>query len=188
MQMYCHWKGNTSLHSKIYLAWHSSRSHWKYQILICIKNWFDTGLFRFVHVYVVMILKMSHDRKVFFRCIMTPFKRLTLTLTFNPNRFFFCLFLRMTMRVALAPQAAVSQTALRRWPSPAAFSRLPLVTQTCHQVSDGPGASKPLLPPCSENGNSVRNCLCGGGSKRSETVISTIYATGTCFISCTEKS
>lgn len=79
--------------------------------------------------------------------------------------FFVCLFLRMTMRVALAPQVAVSQTAPRLWPSPAAFSRLPPVTPTCHQVSDGPGASKPLPPPCSENGNKGRNYLCGGGSR-----------------------
>lgn len=85
------------------------------------------------------------------------------------------------MRVALAPQAAVSQTAPRLWPSPAAFSRLPLVTRTCHQVSDGPGASKPR-----QQGQKLP--LWGRIEAWCETAISTIYATGKCFISCAEKS
>lgn len=101
---------------------------------------------------------------------------------------FFCIFLRMTMRVALAPQAAVSQTAPRLWPSPAAFSRLPLVTQTCHQVSDGPGASKPLPPPRLENGNKGRNYLCGGGSRHGVRLRLVPFTLQKCFISCTEKS
>lgn len=108
----------------------------------------------------------------------------------SPSDWFcFCISPRMTMRVALALQAAVSQTPPRLWPSPAAFSRLPLVTRTCHQVSDSPGASKPLPPPRLENGNKGRNYLCGGGIEAwCETAISNIYATGKCFISYTEKS
>lgn len=124
-----------------------------------------------LHVYTaVLTLKMFHCNKTLSGVsehddiVLSAFCPAVLS---SPSDcfFFFCIFLRMTMRVARAPQAAVSQTAPRLWPSPAAFSRLPLVTRTCHQVSDGPGARKPLPPPRLENGNKGRNYLCGGGSR-----------------------
>lgn len=120
-----------------------------------------------MYVYtVVMTLRMSQGKKAFSGvseyndAVVSEFVLLSGD---NHHLFFLIIFPRMTMRVALAPQAAVSQTAPRLWPSPAAFSRLPLVTRTCHQVSDGPGASKPLPPPRLENGNKGRNYLRGGG-------------------------
>lgn len=50
-----------------------------------------------------------------------------------------CFSFRMITRVALAPPVAVSQTAPRPWPSPAASNKLPPATQTCPQVSDALG-------------------------------------------------
>lgn len=78
-----------------------------------------------------------------------------------------CFFNRMTMRAALAPPVAVSQTAPRLWPSPAASSRLPLVTRICPQVSDGPGATEAILPPCPENDHQSGLTFSGeGGGSR----------------------
>ncbi len=74
-----------------------------------------------------------------------------------------CFFIRMTTRAALAPPVAVSQTAPRPWPSPAASNRLPPATRTCPQVSDGPGAREAIPPPCSENDHQGRHGFSGGG-------------------------
>lgn len=76
---------------------------------------------------------------------------------------FVCFLIRMTMRAALVPTVAVSQTAPRLWLSPAASSRLPPATQTCPQVNDGPWAAEAILPPCSENDHLGRVGLGGGG-------------------------
>lgn len=52
------------------------------------------------------------------------------------------IFIRMTMRVAPVPRVEVCLIAPRLWPSPAASSRLPPATPTCHQVSNSLRASK----------------------------------------------
>lgn len=71
----------------------------------------------------ISLIKTSLDAKVLLR------------------NFFFFFFIRMTMRVVLAPQVEVCLTAPRLWPSPAAFNRLPPATQTCHLVSNSCGSS-----------------------------------------------
>lgn len=88
---------------------------------------------------------MHQLSRVLCRTLFTPLPVLT--------GIFVCFFIRMTTRVGLAPPVAVCQTAPRPWPSPAASSRLPPATRTCHQVSDGRGASEALPPSCSENGH-----------------------------------
>lgn len=68
------------------------------------------------------------------------------------------------MRAALAPPVAVSQTAPRPWPSPAASNKLPPATRTCPQVSNGPRASEAIPPPCSKNDHQDGHGMGGGGS------------------------
>lgn len=75
------------------------------------------------------------DLHTLLECTVKAHVRTSLTVVFGLR---VCFFNRMTMRAALAPPVAVSQTAPRLWPSPVASSRLPLVTRICPQVSDCP--------------------------------------------------